>query len=147
MFELLLYKTWTTKTSLMPLSFSTELKKTNKQTNKKQCSTSGASFEKERRRHTLLTYDQRKWFALKSNSQAGWNKYKCNNSFQQQPLHILDIMKWRMNGTEPIKIFKTLLISCVLGKYDVCNSSFSYSAVAMKPLNLTFHFWIIHFYF
>ena len=46
-----------------------------------------------------------------------------------------------MNGTEPIKIFKTLLISCVLGKYDVCNSCFSYSAVTNFPfLNNSFLF-------
>ena len=59
----------------MPLSFSTELKKTNKQTKNNaphQVQVCGSSVtEKERRRHTLLTYDQRQLFALNSNSQAG----------------------------------------------------------------------------
>ena len=74
------------------------------------------------------------------NSQAGWNKYKCNNSFQQQRLHILGMMKWMINGNESVKIFKTLLISCVLGKYDVCYSFFQLFCGSYEIVELDFPF-------
>ena len=56
------------------------------------------------------------------NSQAGWIKFKCNDSSWEQPLHILGMMKWMIDGAESGKIFKTLLICCVLGKYDASYS-------------------------
>ena len=56
------------------------------------------------------------------NSQAGWIKFKCNDSSWEQPLHILGVMKWMIDGAESGKIFKTLLICCVLGKYDASYS-------------------------
>ena len=56
------------------------------------------------------------------NSQAVWIKFKCNDSSWEQPLHILGVMKWMIDGAESGKIFKTLLICCVLGKYDASYS-------------------------
>ena len=56
------------------------------------------------------------------NSQAGWIKFKCNDSSWEQPLHILGMMRWMIDGAESGKIFKTLLICCVLGKYDASYS-------------------------
>ena len=55
-------------------------------------------------------------------SQAGWIKLKCNDSSKEQPVQILGTMKWMIKRTESDKIFKTLLISCVLGKYDASYS-------------------------
>ena len=52
------------------------------------------------------------------NSQAWWIKYKLNDNSQQQPLIILSMMKWMLNGNESVKISKTLFTRCVLGKYD-----------------------------
>ena len=52
----------------------------------------------------------------------GWIKFKCNDSSWEQPLHILGMMKWMIDGAESGKIFKTLLICCVLGKYDASYS-------------------------
>ena len=56
------------------------------------------------------------------NSQAVWIKFKCNDSSWEQPLHIFGMMKWMIDGAESGKIFKTLLICCVLGKYDASYS-------------------------
>ena len=50
------------------------------------------------------------------NSPVGWTKYKRNDNSEQQPLIFLGMMKWMINGAEYGKIFKTLLICCVLGK-------------------------------
>ena len=55
------------------------------------------------------------------NSQAWWIKYKRNDNSQQQPLIILGMVM--VNGNESVKISKTLLTCCVLGKYD---ASYSY---------------------
>ena len=52
------------------------------------------------------------------NSQAWWIKYKRDDNSQQQPLIILGMAKWMVNGNESVKISKTLLTCCVLGKYD-----------------------------
>ena len=52
------------------------------------------------------------------NSQAWWIKYKRNDNSQQQPLIILGMAKWMVNGNESVKFSKTLLTCCVLGKYD-----------------------------
>ena len=82
------------------------------------------------------TCDQRPWFPLNSktyerlfmrvpqirNSQAWWIKYKRNDNSQQQPLIILGMAKWMVNGSESVKISKTLLTCCVLGKYDASYS-------------------------
>ena len=79
---------------------------------------------------------QRSWFALNlktyrrlfmrmpqiCNSQAWWIKYKRNDNSQQQPLIILGMAKWMVNGNESVKISKTLLTCCVLGKYDASYS-------------------------
>ena len=55
------------------------------------------------------------------NSQAWWIKYKRNDNSQQQPLIILGMVM--VNCNESVKISKTLLTCCVLGKYD---ASYSY---------------------
>ena len=57
------------------------------------------------------------------NSQAWWIKYKRNDNSQQQPLIILGMVKWMVNGNESAKISKTLLRCCVMGKND---ASYSY---------------------
>ena len=56
------------------------------------------------------------------NSQSWWIKYKRNGNSQQQPLIILGMAKWMVNGNESVKISKTLLTCCVLGKYDASYS-------------------------
>ena len=62
------------------------------------------------------------------NSQAWWIKYKRNDNSQQQPLIILGMAK-------SVKISKTLLTCCVLGKYDAsysCLFLFSYDTVEIN---------------
>ena len=68
--------------------------------------------------------DPRSWSALNSNSyeSVSWIKFKCNDSSWEQPLHILGMMDWMKNTTESGKIFKTLQICYVLGKYDASYS-------------------------
>ena len=56
------------------------------------------------------------------NYQAWWVKYKRNDNSQQQPLIILGMAKWMVNGNESVKISKTLLTCSVLGKYDASYS-------------------------
>ena len=93
-------------------------------------------WQKKKWRLKPWTCDRRSWFALNSktyerlfmrmpqirNSQAWWIKYKRNDNSQQQPLIILGMAKWMVNGNESVKISKTLLTCCVLGKYDASYS-------------------------
>ena len=99
-------------------------------------------WQKKKWRLKPWTCDQRSWFALNSktyerlfmrmpqicNSQAWWIKYKRNDNSQQQPLIILGMAK-------SVKISKTLLTCCVLGKYDAsysCLFLFSYDTVEIN---------------
>ena len=56
------------------------------------------------------------WMPQVRNSPVGSTKYNRNDNSEQQPLIFLGMMKWMINGAEYGKIFKTLLICCVLGK-------------------------------